>query len=98
MASVDHEASVWREYDLSFREAAHQLLAWGYLTARHLITSEQEETEITGFIAEAIQSKLDSPDVDERFDRYNLKEDNPVAGEGRTGIDGWPGGLTPRDG
>ncbi len=85
MASVDREGSVWREYDLSFREDAHQLLAWGYLAARPLITSGQEETDITGFIAETIQAKLDSPEIDERFNRYSLKEENPIAGEGRTG-------------
>ena len=85
MAGDESSGAIWREYDLSFREDAHQLLAWGYLGARHLIAPDREETEITGFIAEAIQAKLNSPDNDERFDRYSLKEDNPVAGEDRTG-------------
>lgn len=85
MATDENRNPIWREYDSSFREDAHQLLAWGYLDARHLITSNREETEITGFIAEAIQARLNSADIDERFDRYCLKEDNPVAGEGRIG-------------
>jgi len=85
MAGDESNAAIWREYDLSFREDAHQLLAWGYLAARHLIAPEREETEITGFIAEAIRAKLNSPDIEERFDRYGLQEDNPVAGEGRIG-------------
>ena len=85
MATDEKANSIWSEYDVSFREDAHQLLAWGYLDARHRITSKQEETEITGFIAEAIQTKLDSPNIDERFERYNLKEDNPVVSESRTG-------------
>ena len=85
MASGDSHTGVWREYEISFREDAHQLLAWGYQAARHLITSSQEETDITGFIAESIQAKLNSADIDERFNRYGLKEDNPVASERRTG-------------
>ena len=85
MAGDENRDSVWREYDLSFREDAHQLLAWGYLDARHLITPRREETEVTGFIAEAIQLKLSSAEIDERFDRYSLQEDNPVSGEERTG-------------
>ncbi len=85
MPSHESRDAIWRAYDVSFREDAHQLLAWGYLAVRHLITSEREETEITGFIAEAIRAKLNSPDIEERFDRYGLQEDNPVAGEGRTG-------------
>lgn len=76
---------IWHKYDLAFREDAHQLLAWGYLAARHLITPDREETEITGFIAEAIDALLDSAEIDEQYDRYEIKEDNPVAGEGRTG-------------
>ncbi len=85
MAGAESKNAIWREYDVSFREDAHQLLAWGYLAARHLIAPEREETEITGFIAEAIRAKLNSPDIEERFDRYSLQEDNPVAGERRIG-------------
>lgn len=76
----------WLPYDQSFREDAHQLLAWGYQDSRRLITPDCEETEITGFIVEAIRAKLNSPQTDERFERYSSPmEDNPVSGEGRTG-------------
>lgn len=75
----------WSSYDQAFREDAHQLLAWGYYDSRTRITSDLEETEITGFIVEAIETRLNSTDIDERFDRYCIKEDNPVPGEGRTG-------------
>ncbi len=86
MTTDETRNAIWREYALSFREDAHQLLAWGYLDARNRIRPDQEETEITGYIAEAIQARLDSPDIDERFFwYYHLKEDNPVAGEDRTG-------------
>src|SRR4051794_24527340 len=79
-----HEVG-WSSYEQSFREDAHQLLAWGYQDSRHRISSELEEPDITGFIVEAIEVRLNAPDIDERFDRYCIKEDNPAPGEGRTG-------------
>ena len=85
MESAEDVGAGWSTYEQSFREDAHQLLAWGYQDARLLIAPDREETEITGFIAEAIQARLNSPGIDERFDRYSLKDDNPVPGEGRTG-------------
>jgi len=85
MEPGEREGTVWSTYDQSFREDAHQLLVWGYQDARHLITFGREETEITGFINEAIQARPSSPGIDDRFDRYSLKDDNPVPGEGRTG-------------
>jgi hypothetical protein len=81
----DETDAIWSSYDQSFREDVHQLLAWGYQDSLTLIDSEREETEITGFIAEAIQTRLDSFEIDERFDRYSIKDDNPIPGEGRTG-------------
>src|SRR5258708_3524879 len=85
MESDESASTVWDAYEQSFREDAHQLLAWGYQDARQLITPDREETEITGFITEAIQARLSSSEIDERFGRYSLKDDNPVPGEGRTG-------------
>lgn len=81
----DEAEAIWSSYDQSFREDVHQLLAWGYQDSLALIGPEKEETEITGFIAEAIQKRLDSFEIDERFDRYSIKDDNPAPGEGRTG-------------
>lgn len=85
MESDESVNTGWDAYEQSFREDAHQLLAWGYQDARQLIASEREETEITGFIAEAIQARLSSPEIDRQFERYNIKDDNPIPGEGRTG-------------
>ena len=77
-------ALTWEKYSARFREDAHQLLAWGYKDAFPLIKARQEETEITGYVAEAIDARL-SADVSvtpKRFNRYCLKEDNPTkAGE-----------------
>ena len=85
MESDESASTGWSKYDQSFREDAHQLLAWGYQDARQFIAPDREETEITGFIAEAIDTRLNSAEIDERFDQYEIKEDNPVPGEGRTG-------------
>ncbi len=72
-------------YSLAFRRDVHQLLAWGYEDARSKITSQQEETEITGFIAEAIEERFDSPQTPEKFNRYFLSEDKPIPGDNLTG-------------
>jgi len=64
MEPGESETTSWNTYDQSFREDAHQLLAWGYQDARRLITPDREETEITGFIAEAIEARLDSPEIE----------------------------------
>jgi hypothetical protein len=85
MEPGESEGTVWNTYDRSFREDAHQLLAWGYQDARQLIAPDREETDITGFITEAIQARLSSSGIEERFDRYSLKDDHPIPGEGRTG-------------
>lgn len=85
MGRDEASSASWSSYDRSFREDAHQLLVWGYYDSRRRITSESEETEITGFIVEAMEARLSAPDIDERFDRYCVKEDNPAPGEGRTG-------------
>ena len=85
MESDESVSTGWSEYDQSFREDAHQLLAWGYQDARQFIAPDREETEITGFINEAIQARLSFPGIAERFDRYSLKDDNLIPGEGRTG-------------
>lgn len=46
-------------YDIFFRKDAHQLLAWGYEDARSQINADNEETDITGFIASKIENRLD---------------------------------------
>lgn len=81
-ASLD---SIWRVYGDIFRKDAHQLLAWGAEDARENLKPGQEETEITGYIAEAINNRLSSYDTAERFNRYCLKEDDPIPGENRSG-------------
>ena len=72
-------------YNYGFRRDAHQLLAWGYQDALPQIHCKLVEEEITGLIVEAIEKKLDDPFLSERFDRYSVGEEKPIAVEGRTG-------------
>lgn len=75
----------WTVYETYFRRDALQLLAWGHEDARPKILNDLEEPDITGFISEAIDKRLMSFRTPARFDRYALKEENPVPGEDRTG-------------
>ena len=72
-------------YNNRFRQDAHQLIAWGYRDAAPQIHSDLVEEEITGFIVEAIEKRLDDPYTPERFDRYSIDEEKPIAVEGRKG-------------
>jgi hypothetical protein len=75
----------WDAYRTAFRDDIYQLLAWGYSDARPRITAVAEEEEITGFIVEAIEARLDDPRTDERYTHYEISEDKPLPGEFRTG-------------
>ncbi len=72
-------------YRSLFRIQVHQLIAWGHTSARHKIQStNEEETNITGYITEAIRAQL-------RTNRppwcvyYFVHEDSPIAANGRSG-------------
>lgn len=72
-------------YDYGFRRDAHQLLMWGHQDALSKIHCNLEEEEITGLIVEAIEERLDDPSTPEKFDRYSVDEEKPIAVEGRRG-------------
>ncbi|NES24134.1 MAG: hypothetical protein F6K41_35790 [Symploca sp. SIO3E6] len=72
-------------YDYGFRRDAHQLLAWGYQDTLPEIHCNLTEEEITGLIVEAIEKRLDDPSTPEKFDRYSIDEEKPIAVEGRKG-------------
>jgi hypothetical protein len=85
MGAENLNLSVFSAYDYGFRRDAHQLLAWAYQDALQRIHCKLQEEEITGFIAEEIEKKLDDPSLPERFDRYSISDEKPIAVEGRTG-------------
>jgi hypothetical protein len=72
-------------YDYGLRRDAHQLLAWGHQDAFPTIHCNLEEEEITGLIVAAIEKRLDDPATPEKFDRYSIDEEKPIAVENRTG-------------
>jgi hypothetical protein len=77
------------EYWSAYREHIHTLLAWGYSDSQNRVQARHNETDITGFIAEAIQNKLDDPDSPLWCDQIALKDDPPIPGGGRTGRKRW---------
>lgn len=82
----EEATDIWRdEYWPDFRRNVHELLVVGYKTAKCKIQPSHEEPDITGFIAEAIQAYLESPESPEWCDRISLHEDPPVPGGRRTG-------------
>lgn len=85
MGAEELNSSARNAYDYGFRRDAHQLIAWGYQDALPSIHCKLLEEEITGLIVEAIENKLDDPFTPERFDRYSIDEEKPIAVEGRQG-------------
>lgn len=77
------------EYWSAYRQHVHTLLAWGYADSRHRVKAEHQEPAITGFIVEAIQSRLDDPDSPDWCDTIDIHDDPPIPGGGRTGRDRW---------
>jgi hypothetical protein len=61
------------------------LLAWGYQDARSTIRATHEEEEITGFICEAIKTKLDDPATPSKFKHYDIHEEERVRHSQKTG-------------
>ncbi len=85
MAAEELNSFARNSYDFGFRRDAHQLLDWGYQDALAEIYCNLQEEEITGLIAEAMEKRLDNPSTPEKFDRYSIDEEKPIAVEGRRG-------------
>lgn len=73
------------EYWSTYRQHIHTLLAWGYADSRNRVQAKHDEPAITGFIAEAIQDRLDAPDSPLWCDQIAIKDDHPIPSGGRTG-------------
>jgi hypothetical protein len=77
------------DYWSTYRRHVHTLLAWGYKDSRNRVLVDHEEPDITGFIAEAIQDRLDALESPPWCDQIALKDDPPVPGGRRTGRKRW---------
>src|SRR5438128_2213888 len=69
----------------SFRQHAHELLAWGYKDARSEIGQVHEEEDITELIKAAIQERLEAFECPRWCEHYTVHEEEPVPGIGRKG-------------
>lgn len=66
-------------------ESAEEPVFWHH----YKVLPKHEEPAITGFIAEAIQDRLDAIDSPPWCDQISIKDDPPIRGGGRTGRGCW---------
>ncbi len=86
---MDLEEEYIDEYWSAYRQHVHTLLVWGYTDSRPRVQAKHDEPAITGFIAEAIQNRLDAIDSPSWCDQIGIKDDPPIPGGGRTGRKRW---------
>ena len=72
------EAGIKKLFLYSFRHDAHQLLAWGHADIKGGLTDQDEEEDITGDLTKAIEQRLSSAEIPERFSRYDIHNEMPV--------------------
>jgi hypothetical protein len=87
--SMDLEEAYVDEYWSKYRHHIHTLLAWGYADSHNRVQAKHDEPAITGFIAEAIQDRLNSPISPLWCNQIAIKDDPPIPGGGRTGRKRW---------
>lgn len=86
MKKIQKKSVVWfTKYLAAFRRDAHQLIAWGYEDTRHKINSNRDEEEISGFLYDAIQTRLRLSDCPNWCNRYAVKNEDPFSSETRIG-------------
>jgi|ERR1051326_72013 hypothetical protein len=78
-------AKEWDDYLLELREDAHQLLAWGYADTRADLSVANDEYEMTGLLAAAMEARRDSPQTPERFMLYSVHNEQPISPFGELG-------------
>jgi hypothetical protein len=83
--NVDMDQDYINEYWSTYRQHVHTLLAWGYVDSRDKIQTTPDEPAITGFIAEAIQTRLNALDCPQWCNQIAIHDDPPVPGQGRAG-------------
>lgn len=66
-------------------EVAHELLWWGYEAARSQIHARRQEDEITNYIYEGMLDKLNEPQLDQSYNRYEPHREWHIVGTSRTG-------------
>lgn len=80
-------SDAWDLYRDAFRLHAHQLLAWAYGDVRPSLHPGLDEPSITGLLGDAMQARLDSPEISVEYDRYVVGDQVPVSPSGQLGND-----------
>jgi hypothetical protein len=78
-------APLWDEYLVVLREDAHLLLAWGYTDTHAELPTAEDEYEITGLLADAIEQRINDPLTPERFTLYSVHNERPISPAGQRG-------------
>lgn len=86
---TDLEEAYTDEYLTAYRQHIHTLLEWGYADSRSKVQDKEQEPAITGFIAEAINQRLNAPDSPPWCNQISLHDDPPIPGGGRKGRNRW---------
>jgi hypothetical protein len=77
----------WDPYLIELREDAHLLLAWGYADARSKLLTARDEYDLTGFLADAMDSRINNPQTPERFSFYSVHNERPIGPKNEQGKD-----------
>lgn len=83
--NVDLNKDYMDDFWSTYRQHVHTLLAWGYADALEEIRSTEDEPEISGYIAEAIDDRFNSLDCPPWCDQISIRDDHPTPGKGRAG-------------
>ncbi len=84
------QGTLTREWDIyltQLREDAHLLLAWGHADARSKLPTARDEYDLTGFLSDAMDRRIDNPLTPERFSRYSVHNERPISPKNESGKD-----------
>ena len=77
----------WDEYLMVLREDAHLIVAWGYADARSKLSTARDEYDLTSFLADAMNERINNPLTPDRFLLYSVHSERPIRPRGELGKD-----------
>ena len=78
-------AGAWDIHLEAFRAHAHQLLVWAYQDVRQKLSPDSDEPTKTGWLAEAMNRRLDLPETPREYDHYVCGDQVPISPDGQEG-------------
>ena len=86
MKTIEPSIKYFGSFDDSFRVRVRQLLFFGYSRSIDVLKSaDNEETAITGYIAETLDEFLESPSCPAWCEFFSIRDDPPVKRKGTSG-------------